>query len=101
MKSKITIQYFRHLDGGIYRFVEYARSADTDGDVVIYEHLWPFEQSLWVRNRADFESRFTPVDEVTVKRAFKQERVAAQAQVNAAKAARRAAPVLSPVVGES
>jgi hypothetical protein len=84
-------KYFRHLDGGIYRFVVYARSADTDGDVVIYEHLWPFDQSLWVRNRGEFETRFTPVDEVTVKRALKQDRVQAQAQVNAAKAARRAA----------
>jgi hypothetical protein len=87
----MTEKYFRHLDGGLYRFVAHARSADTDGDVVIYEHLWPFDQSLWVRNRADFESRFEPVDEVTVKRAMKRERTQAQTQVNATKAARRAA----------
>jgi hypothetical protein len=89
MKSPVD-QYFRHLDGGLYRFVSYARSADTDNDVVIYEHLWPFDQSLWVRNRIEFEARFSPIDEVTVKRAMKQDRVQAQAQVNAAKAARRA-----------
>lgn len=84
-------QYFRHVDGGLYRFVSHARSADTDGEVVVYEHLWPFNQSLWVRNRPDFEARFTPTDEMTVKRAMKQDRNEAQAQVNAAKAARRAA----------
>jgi hypothetical protein len=84
-------QYFRHLDGGFYRFVSHARSADTEGEVVIYEHLWPFDQSLWVRNRTDFEARFSSIDEITVKRAMKQDRAQAQAQVNAAKAARRAA----------
>jgi len=84
-------QYYRHLDGGLYRFVAHARSADADGEVVVYEHLWPFDQSLWVRNRPDFEARFTSTDEITVKRAMKQERTQAQAQVNAAKAARRAA----------
>jgi hypothetical protein len=87
----MTEKYFRHLDGGLYRLVAHARSADTDGEVVIYEHLWPFDQSLWVRNRIEFESRFTAVDEVTVKRAMKQERMQAQATVTAAKAARRAA----------
>ena len=84
-------QYFRHLDGGLYRFVAHAKSADDASDVVVYEHLWPFDQSLWVRNRTEFETRFMPTDEITVKRAMKQERAQAQAQVNAAKATRRAA----------
>jgi hypothetical protein len=88
-------QYFRHLDGGLYRFVAYARSADTETDVVVYEHVWPFTQSLWVRNRAEFEVRFTPTDEVAIKRAMKQERTEAQEQVNAARAARRAAKTKS------
>ena len=86
----MTEKYFRHLDGGLYRFVAHARSADSEGEVVVYEHLWPFDQSLWVRNRAEFEARFTPVDEVTVKRAMKQDRTQAQELVNAAKVARRA-----------
>jgi hypothetical protein len=87
----MTEKYFRHLDGGLYRFVSHAKSADDTRDVVVYEHLWPFDQSLWVRNRAEFETRFLPTDEITVKRALKQDRALAQTQVNAAKAARRAA----------
>ena len=85
----MTEKYFRHLDGGLYRFVAYARSADNEKDVVVYEHLWPFDQSLWVRDRVEFEARFAPTDEMTVKRAMKQDRLEAQAQVQAAKAARR------------
>jgi hypothetical protein len=83
-------KYFRHVDGGLYRFVAYARSADDAGDVVVYEHIWPFEQGLWVRKRAEFEARFSPTDEMTVKRAMKQDRAEAQERVNAAKALRRA-----------
>jgi hypothetical protein len=86
----MTEKYFRHLDGGLYRFVAHARSADSDGEVVIYEHLWPFDQSLWVRNRAEFEARFTAVDEVTIKRSMREDRTQARDRVNLAKAARRA-----------
>jgi hypothetical protein len=86
----MTEQHFRHIDGGLYRFIANARSADDAGDVVVYEHLWPFEQGLWVRKRSEFESRFSPTDEITVKRAMKEDRVKAQERVNAAKALRRA-----------
>lgn len=84
-------QFFRHTDGGLYRFVAYARSADTTGPVVVYEHLWPFEAGLWVRDREEFEARFSPIDGAAIELALTGDRQAAQAAVNAAKAARRAA----------
>jgi hypothetical protein len=84
-------QYFRHVDGGLYRFVAYARSADDAGEVVVYEHLWPFERGLWVRKQAEFEDRFSAVDELTVERAMKEDRTDSQERVNAAKAQRRRA----------
>ncbi|GLR13634.1 DUF1653 domain-containing protein [Chitinimonas viridis] len=83
--------HYRHTDGGLYRFVAHARSADTTGDVVVYEHLWPFEQGLWVRDRQEFESRFTPISATEVTTAMQGDRAAAQAAVDEAKAKRRAA----------
>ena len=83
--------YFRHIDGGLYRFIAHARSADDESEVVVYEHLWPFDPGVWIRKRTEFEARFAPTDEMNVKRAMKQDRGEAQAQVRAAKAARRAA----------
>jgi hypothetical protein len=83
-------KFFRHVDGGLYRFVAYARSADDTSELVVYEHLWPFDQGMWVRKRAEFEARFAPTDELTVKRAMKQDRAEAQERVNAAKTLRRA-----------
>jgi hypothetical protein len=87
----MTEQYFQHIDGGLYRFVAYARSADDAGDVVVYEHLWPFDAGLWVRKRSEFEARFSPIGEITVKHAASQNRAEAQERVNAAKALRRSA----------
>jgi hypothetical protein len=87
----MTEHYFRHLDGGLYRFIAEARSADTAGPVVVYEHLWPFERGWWVRDRAEFEARFMKVDGAEVEAAMKADRREAQLKVEAAKAARRAA----------
>ncbi|MGQ5523578.1 DUF1653 domain-containing protein [Chitinimonas sp. PSY-7] len=84
-------RFYRHLDGGLYRFVADAMSADTNGPVVIYEHLWPFNPGLWVRNRDEFHARFKAIDESEVVIAQQGDQMAAQAAVNAAKAARRAA----------
>jgi hypothetical protein len=83
--------FYRHLDGGYYRLVTFGRSADTDGDVAIYQHLWPFDASWWSRDKADFLARFTPVNEEEVRAAMQADRKAAQAAVQSAKAARRAA----------
>ncbi|WP_269533871.1 DUF1653 domain-containing protein [Chitinimonas sp. BJYL2] len=86
-----TVHYYRHTDGGLYSFVAHARSADTTGPLVVYEHLWPFDQGLWVRDRTEFETRFTPCTKAEVDAAMQGKRDEAQAAVNAAKAARRAA----------
>ena len=83
--------YFRHLDGGYYRLVSFGRSADTDGDVAIYQHLWPFDAGWWSRERSDFLARFSPVTAVELGAAMQGDRLTAQMAVAAAKAARRAA----------
>ncbi|MBV8465151.1 MAG: DUF1653 domain-containing protein [Burkholderiales bacterium] len=82
--------YYRHLDGGYYRLVSFGRSADTDGEVAIYQHLWPFDASWWTRDRAEFLARFSPISADELGTAVRGDRAAAQVAVNAAKAARRA-----------
>jgi hypothetical protein len=39
----------RHYKGGLYRFVSEARHSETLETMVVYEHLWPHTQALWVR----------------------------------------------------
>jgi hypothetical protein len=46
---------YRHKKGGVYRKLYEGRHADDGSAVVIYEHLWPHERGIWVRNKAEFE----------------------------------------------
>ncbi len=82
--------YFRHIDGGLYRFIYHARDADTAGPVVVYEHLWPFEAGIWVRRADEFFARFSPVSPEFVEQALAGDREQAQQAVSSAKALRRA-----------
>ncbi|MFC4159274.1 DUF1653 domain-containing protein [Chitinimonas lacunae] len=86
-----TARYFRHTDGGLYRFIADARHSEDQSAVVVYEHLWPFTPGVWVRPAQEFHDRFTPISEAEVLAAQQGDRLAAQEAVNQAKAARRAA----------
>lgn len=87
----MTARYFRHTDGGLYRFVADARHSEDQSAVVVYEHLWPFTPGVWVRPAQEFQERFAPIEEAFVQAAMQGDRTAAQEAVNSAKAARRAA----------
>lgn len=86
-------QFFRHTDGGYYRYLGHARHADDQAEHVVYEHVWPFETAglPWLRRVNEWADRFVPVTREQLAEAMRQDREAAQAAVVAAKAARRAA----------
>ncbi|MEX3984033.1 hypothetical protein AB4Y45_34150 [Paraburkholderia sp. EG287A] len=83
----------RHQDGGLYRFVGYARGTEDTGLRMLYNHVWPFDATdiPWDRPAVEWASRFTPITEQDLVEAMKQDRTQAQQAVIDAKAARRAA----------
>lgn len=81
--------YYRHVDGGIYRLLHCARHADDTSEVIVYEHLWPFEPGVWVRNAEEFRMRFFSISAEECRQIMSEERAAYQALVLAAKAHRR------------
>ncbi|WP_063805090.1 DUF1653 domain-containing protein [Burkholderia ubonensis] len=84
-------QLVRHQDGGIYRYHSTARHTDDKAELVVYEHVWPFEAGqLWARPAHEWPSRFTPIMSADLREAQKQDRRAAQSAVTNAKAERRA-----------
>lgn len=85
-------QLVRHQDGGIYRYHSTALHTDDQTELVIYEHVWPFDAGqLWARPAHEWPSRFTPITTKELRDAQRQDRVTAQAAVTNAKVARRAA----------
>jgi hypothetical protein len=58
----------RHYKGGLYRMLGEATHSETGETLVVYEHIWPRDRSLWVRpaslyygRLADGRLRFEPV----------------------------------------
>ena len=84
-------RYYRHLDGGLYRSICMARHAGDGSEVVVYEHLWPFELGVWVRNKEEFLLRFRETSEAACQEAMQQDQELARQAVQQAKAARRSA----------
>lgn len=58
-------EMFIHTDGGYYRFYSLAKSTQDQSPQVIYEHVWPFEPSVWSRPLDEWNSRFTKVESTT------------------------------------
>ncbi|WP_063899452.1 DUF1653 domain-containing protein [Burkholderia ubonensis] len=84
-------QLVRHQDGGIYRYHSTARHTDDQSELVVYEHVWPFDAGqLWARPAHEWPSRFQPITNDELREAQQQNRLEAQTSVTNAKAARRA-----------
>ncbi|WP_063802284.1 DUF1653 domain-containing protein [Burkholderia ubonensis] len=84
-------QLVRHQDGGIYRYHSTARHTDDQTELVVYEHVWPFDAGqLWARPAHEWPSRFQPITNDDLREAQQQNRLDAQTSVTNAKAARRA-----------
>jgi hypothetical protein len=83
--------YYRHVDGGIYRFFTEATHTDGLEPHAVYEHLWPFEPGPYVRPMSQWRQRFAAITEAQATSLMQGDRAAAQQAVTAHKASRREA----------
>ena len=81
--------YYRHVDGGIYRFFTEATHTDGLESHAVYEHLWPFEPGPYIRPISQWNKRFSAISEVQATSLMQGNREAAQQAVTACKAIRR------------
>lgn len=82
---------FRHTDGGIYCFDRSAEDFKTGEEMVIYDHLWPFEQSTWARPAQEFLKKFTTMTSSELNVALAGDRAADQARITASRLSRKGA----------
>ncbi len=84
-------QLFRHMDGGYYEYEKSVLFADDRDELVIYKHLWPFDESQWARRYDEFKERFTPISLEDLNKAKLVGREALQQQIEKTRTNRRAA----------
>lgn len=84
-------RYFRHIDGGLYQLLYRARHADDGTPVMVYLHLWPYEQGVWVRRADEFAQRFEEISELEYARLSAVDRRLGQQAVATAQQNRRQA----------
>lgn len=82
--------FLQHRDGGIYQQLYVAKNTVDSSSVVVYQHIWPFEQSIWVRPYEEFwDGRFVPISANVALDATTGDKLLAQAAINKAKAIRK------------
>lgn len=82
-------QLFRHMDGGYYQYEKSVLFADDQGELIIYKHLWPFDESQWARRYQEFKARFTPITVEVFNEAKEIKREILQAQIEETRTNRR------------
>ncbi len=82
-------QLFRHMDGGYYMFEKSVLFADDQDELVIYKHLWPFDESSWARRYSEFKDRFTPITIEDFNKAKQMDRVTLQKLIEHTRTVRR------------
>ena len=86
-QSEITV--FKAADGSLRYCFRQPSALPSRGALMIYQHLWPFEQSLWGRPAAQFAERFAPISSERAAEAMAGDRQAAQATISQTRSRRR------------
>jgi hypothetical protein len=84
-------QLLRHIDGGYYQYEKSVLFADDQDELVIYKHLWPFDESEWARRYTEFKGKFTPITLEDFNKAKKVDRQILQKQIEETRTNRRKA----------
>jgi hypothetical protein len=82
-------QLFCHIDGGYYQYEKSVLFADDQDELVIYKHLWPFDESTWARRYNQFKDKFTPITMEDFQKAKQIDREVLQKQIAENKSNRR------------
>jgi hypothetical protein len=60
--GNIEPQYYKHKYGGIYCLLSDAKNKSNNDEImVIYEHVYPFEKAVYVRNKDEFYNSNIPL----------------------------------------
>lgn len=79
-------QIYQHRYGGLYIVDSVATHTDTKQRLVIYTHLYPFEEQTWARPIEEWtEDRFRPISGKEYSELTKKDREQFQLEIGLAK----------------
>lgn len=86
--TPIIHQIYQHRYGGVYIVDDVATHTTTKERLVIYSHIYPFDQIAWARPYDEWcDGRFRPLTAVEVEDLLAKNRTAFQEEITAAKLA--------------
>lgn len=89
--------FYRHVDGGCYQVIARGKETETGVEMVAYIHRFPLDPAWTFRTAENFDEmtdgqrRFTPITIEEAEAMMSVDRITAQQNLAAARAARRAA----------
>lgn len=79
--------YYKHRYGGIYRHLMYAVNKDLGcEEVVVYQHIFPFEQNTFVRKKQDFMSNYKVLSDEELNMELQKDKYSLQKEITTNKA---------------
>ena len=73
--------YYKHKYGGIYRIITEGIHVDTKLIMVVYEHIYPFEQQTYIRNKTEFEMNFSIIEYSQICTELSKDKIAFQIEI--------------------
>lgn len=90
MKSVEVTNVVQHRDGGLYTILYQGTSTVDQSEQVVYIHLFPFEQKVWIRPRSEWtDDRFRLLPPEEARELLKRDPEEFKAEITARKAARK------------
>jgi hypothetical protein len=93
MTTPHMFQHYQHRYGGVYVVKAIAKSTIDKSEWVVYNHVWPFEEEVWIRPLAEWseEGRFRQLAGHELVDLLGRNRDQFQAEITAKKAEAKAA----------
>ena len=83
-------EYYQHRFGGIYIVNDVATHTDTNQRLVIYTHVYPFDEHTWARPIDEWtDDRFNQISYNTVQELMKKDRLEFQIEIGKARGMNR------------
>jgi hypothetical protein len=74
-QEKMSSLHYKHKYGGIYDYITAAINADDKSMMVVYRHVYPFDEIMYVRKKVDFDEKFKPISEQEYQSEIRRDRV--------------------------